>query len=353
MSGRKILYAFLILLLTSCGKQEAGTTTIGIIAPLTGEGATYGAAMKRGFDLAFKGSAGIELIYEDSRLSPKDGATAFQKLVSLNKTPIVYGAAASGVSAAIAPLANKAKVVLFSSISTSDTLSNAGDYFYRNVPRNALQGKTAAVFLAKDKNARSVAILNENDEYGVNLASSFKQEALRLGIKIVYEGSYLSTDIDFRTKLQAIKESGAEAIFVPGNYEETGIILKQADELDLNTIFVGGDGSYSPKLIEFAGKAAEGFYCTIMAINKDTQKYKTFEQKFINAYGKKPDVYDTYAYEAGLIVREALANGAGDLKSYLDGYSFDSFSGPLTFLNGDVNRLYGIEQIKDGEFSAL
>nr|VFJ67872.1 MAG: amino acid/amide ABC transporter substrate-binding protein, HAAT family [Candidatus Kentron sp. DK] len=352
MTGKKIIGIFLLVLLASCGKQEAGTTAIGIIAPLTGEGATYGAAMKRGFDLALKG-ASAKLIYEDSRLNPKDGASAFQKLVSLNKTPIIYGAAASGVSAAIAPLANKSKVVLFSSISTSDTLSDAGDYFYRNVPRNALQGKTAATFLAKDKGIQSVAILGENDEYGVNLASSFKQEAERLGLAIAYEGSYLSTDIDFRTKLQAIKESGAEAVFIPGNYEESGIILKQADELGLQALFIGGDGSYSPKLVAFAGQAAEGFYCTMMAIDRSTAKYKAFEKKFTDAYGKSPDVYDTYAYEAGLIIREAMEKQPDDMKSYLDNTSFDSFSGPLKFLSGDVDRLYGIEQIKEGKFSSL
>ncbi len=352
MYYKRIIWLFILFLLASCSSQD-NSTQIGIIAPLTGEGATYGAAMKRGFDLAFEGDDSINLIYEDSRLNAKDGTAAFKKLVSLNKVPIVYGAAASGVSAAIAPLANKAHVILFSSISTSDTLSNAGNYFYRNVPKNALQGKTAAMFLAKEKKVKSVAVLNENDEYGANLASSFKRNAMNLGIKIVYEGSYLSTDIDFRTKLQAIKGSGAEAVFIPGNYEETGIILKQANELNIKAIFIGGDGSYSPKLTEYAGEAAEGFFCTIMSVDKNNKLYKDFEKKFFATYGKEPDVYDTYAYEAGLILKEALIKGKENIKSYLDNNTFESFSGQLRFINGDVDRLYGIEQVNNGKFSSI
>jgi branched-chain amino acid transport system substrate-binding protein len=341
----------LALAVVACGQNQS-KQSIGVIAPLTGEGATYGASMKRGIELAMKDS-GIALIYEDDKLSPKDGVSAIQKLISLNKVSVIYGSAASSVTAAIVPIANQNKVVLFSSISTADSLNNAGPYFYRNVPANSIQGKTAAEFVANKIKGHSVAIFNKNDEYGTNLASSFRQQIQKLGVKIVYDSSYLPTDTDFRNQLLKIKNSGADVVFIPGNYQDTGIILKQASELGLHTVWIGGDGSYSPALIQYAGPAAEGFVCTIMAVDQMTSVYKDFEKLFQQTYNRKPDVYDTYAYEAGLILKEAILKGNGNYKGYLDSTAFQSFSGPLKFDRGQVSRSYGLVQVKNGQFVPL
>ena len=343
-----LLTVVLAFSIASCGQNEKNKS-IGVIAPLTGEGATYGASMKRGVELAMKGT-GINLIFEDDKLSAKDGVAAFQKLNSLDKVTLIYGSAASGVTAAIVPTANQNKVVLFSSISTSDTLDNAGPYFYRNVPANAIQGKTAAEFIVNKLNGKSVAIFNKNDEYGANLASSFRERIQVLGAKVVYDSAYQSTDTDFRNQLLKIKKSGADAAFIPGNYQDTGMILKQASELGIQTIWIGGDGSYSPSLIKYAGSSAEGFICTIMDVDKTTSMYKDFKKVFYTEYARDPDVYDTYAYEAGLILKETVLKGGGGYKEYLDGTTFQSFSGPLKFVNGQVNRSYGLFKIQDGNF---
>ncbi|MBV8977323.1 MAG: ABC transporter substrate-binding protein [Alphaproteobacteria bacterium] len=332
----------------SCG-QPTAQKSIGVVAPLTGEGATYGASMKRGIELAMEGS-GIKLIYEDDKLSPKDGVAAIQKLISLDNVSIVYGSAASGVTSAIVPIADQNKVVLFSSISTADSLNNAGPYFFRNVPANSIQGKTAAEFVANTLKGHTVAIFNKNDEYGTNLASSFRQHVRALGLQIAYDSSYQPTDTDFRNQLLKIKNAGVDAVFIPGNYQDTGIILKQASELGITAVWIGGDGSYSPSLLQYAGPAAEGFICTIMAVDQTTPMYKDFESRFLKAYGRKPDVYDTYAYEAGLILRQLVEKGGANYKQILDSTTFNSFSGPLKFVNGQVDRAYGLVQVKNGQF---
>jgi branched-chain amino acid transport system substrate-binding protein len=345
----KLFFATLLTWSFASYGQDQSKQSIGVIAPLTGEGATYGASMKRGIELAMKG-AGINLIYQDDKLSARDGVTAIQKLISLDKVSVIYGSAASSVTAAIVPIANQNKVVLFSSISTADSLSNAGPYFYRNVPANSIQGQTAAEFVAGKIKKLSIAIFNKNDEYGTNLASSFRQQIQKLGPKITYDSSYQPSETNFRNQLLKIKESGAEAVFIPGNYQDTGIILKQAVELGIHTVWIGGDGSYSPKLTEYAGPAAEGFICTIMAIDQTTGAYMDFAKLFSTEYRSEPDVYDTYAYEAGLILRETILKSGGDHKGYLDRTTFQSFSGPLKFDKGQVNRSYGLVEVKNGQF---
>jgi len=176
------LLSFPFLVLISCSKEQ-GIYKIGVIGPFTGEGATYGAAMKRGIELALEeinASGGINgnrlvAIYEDSKLLPKEGVNAFNKLVQIDKVPVIIGAAASRVTLAIAPLAQKNKVVLLSSISTSDSLRHVGDFIFRNVPPNSIQGKTAAYFIIQKLHKRKVAIFYKNDEYGSDLTKSFKK----------------------------------------------------------------------------------------------------------------------------------------------------------------------------------
>ncbi len=301
---------------------------------MTGEGATYGASMKRGFDLAFDGDPNYKLLYQDSKFDGKLAVTILEKYISVDKINVIYGEAASGVTLAMVPVSKKNKVIQFSSIATSDDLQKSSPYFFRNVPRNSIQGKTAAEFIFKNIKLSEAAILKDNDEYGLNLAKSFADYFKTYGGKIVLDETYNSGDKDFKTQLTKIKSSGVKAVFIPGNYAESAIILKQAKELGIKVAFIGGDGSYSPKLLETAGSSAEGFYCTIMGVDERNAFYNEFKSKFIAKFYQQPDVYDAYAYEAGIILRKAVSSVGDDpekIKNYLHQNTFSSLTGDLKF----------------------
>jgi branched-chain amino acid transport system substrate-binding protein len=342
------------LALAACDRGTQGDSRgteqkVGVVAPLTGEGATYGASMKRGFDLAFEGIPGVRVLYEDSHFQAKDGVAALTKLATVDRVKFVYGEAASGVTAAMVPVADSQKLVLFSSIASADTLSGVSKYFFRNMPRNAAQAETAATYL-KGKGVKRVAILNENDEYGVNLAKQFESQAASAGLEIVDRATYLNTDTDFRAVLTRIAGKKPDAVFMPGNYEESGMILRQAREVGLKALMMGGDGSYSPDLIKYAGPAAEGFVCMTMGIDRNSDKYKTFKDAFVRKYKVEPDGYDTYAYEAGLILREALEKGGEDIRGYLASHKFETFDGPRSFSGSDMVRPWGTAIVRGGKF---
>ena len=326
---------------------------IGVIAPLTGEGASYGQAMKRGFDLAFKGS-GVRLIYEDTMMDAKTAVTSATKLINSDHVTIILGEAASGVTMAVAPVAESNKVILFSSISSTDKLRYAGDFIFRNVPRNEIQGVTAANFIHSTLGSKKIALVADNDEYGANLSKSFKTRIKEIGGDIVTDEAYQKNIKDFRGIVEKIKTTGADVVFNPGNYEQTALLLKQLREAGLQIPLVGGDGSYSPELIKQAGAAAEGTYCTLMAADKKTSFYMKFFEAFKSEYGKDPDVYDAYAFEAASIIREAIEKKgitASVVRDYLYATTFDSLTGPLKFdSEGEVIRDYGIVQVRNAEF---
>jgi branched-chain amino acid transport system substrate-binding protein len=253
----------------------------------------------------------------------------------------------------MAPIAEENKVILFSSISTTDDLRKSGEYIFRNVPRNEIQGITAARFLVRKLGKLRIVILKKNDEYGTNLSRSFREEAKNLGGEILLDDAYQPGTGDFRTIIAKIKALDPQAVYIPGNYQEVAAFLKQAYESGLKTTFAGGDGSYSPELTKIAGNAADGSYYTIMAV-RHNDYYAHFRKLFVKKYGQDPDVYDAYAYEAASIILQAIKDvgyDASKIRDYLLTHSFDSLTGALKFdKDGEVEREYGIVQVQEQKF---
>ena len=125
---------FLVMLLVTafivgCGKKSAdgNVIKIGVIAPLTGNYAQYGTAVKEGVELkvdAINNAGGIngkkiELVIADSKGDVQESVNAFKKMVSQDKVSVVIGEVVSATSQAISGLAQQAKIPLISATATS------------------------------------------------------------------------------------------------------------------------------------------------------------------------------------------------------------------------------------------
>ena len=136
-----ILGIVISLGMLSCTKKEK-EIKIGAILPLTGDIAVYGQKMKNGIDLAVKhiNSKGgidgkqIKVLYEDDQGEPKASVAAVQKLITIEKIPVIIGGAISATALPTVPIADKKKVVLFSPAATTPKLSGMSRYFFRNWP---------------------------------------------------------------------------------------------------------------------------------------------------------------------------------------------------------------------------
>src|SRR3989344_5793688 len=66
---------------------QDGKIKIGFMAPLTGDAASYGQSIQRGFDLALKEAnmENIEVVYEDSKCDGKESVNAINKLINVNE----------------------------------------------------------------------------------------------------------------------------------------------------------------------------------------------------------------------------------------------------------------------------
>ena len=163
------LFVFSVFFTFSIAELNAAKkiVKIGFMAPLTGGAASYGLSIKKGVDLANKETGSkLQIVYEDSRCSGKDAVNAINKLVSIDKVSAIVCEVCSGATLAAAPIAERNKVVMISSSSTSPNITNAGVYIFRTVPSDALQGDFGAKYVFS-KGHRKLAILYSNEEYGM------------------------------------------------------------------------------------------------------------------------------------------------------------------------------------------
>ncbi|HZV69332.1 MAG TPA: ABC transporter substrate-binding protein [Saprospiraceae bacterium] len=355
-----VLITAFVMILSGCNnkdnKMQKEALRIGAIIPLTGEVATYGESLKKGFEMAVdEDSVRFEIIYEDSKADKNTGISAINKLISSDIVKFIFSDATSGVTLAIAPIAEKNKVILFDAIATSDAIIKSGDYVFRNAPSNFKQATKAVTFIIKDLNVRDIAIIYNQTDYGINLSEKFKSELDSLNIIPVFEASYQDGTVDFKTMLSNLKSSGAKTVFVPGNYEETANILKQARQIGITIPFVGTDGAYSPKLIEIAGSASDNFYLTMMGVDESSEMYQNYVLKYRSKYHTEPDVFSSYGYEAAKILFSSIkiaGYNSEKVKEYLYSNTFPSLTGKLNFdQDGEVIRDYVILKVINGSFS--
>lgn len=344
---------------------ESEEIKIGAIFPLTGEGAKYGEDAKLGIDLAVEeiNAAGgikgkkIQVVYEDSQAAPSQGVAAIQKLITVDKVPVIIGAMASSVTLAIAPIAEENKVVLLSPASSAATITEAGDYIFRNEFSDAYGGKAQAELTWDELGIRDVAILYVNNDYGVGVADTFKKTFESLGGNITAVEVFEQGATDFRTQLTKIKDSNPEAIFLIG-YKETILILKQAKELGIETQILSTPMFEDPEILEKVGDLAEGviyIYYGGFDPKSEEEQIKVFVSSFNEKYGREPGYYTALSYDATKIISVAIEKGGFNsegIKSALyDIKDYPGLTGSTSFdENGDVIKPVTLKTVKDGKF---
>ena len=313
---KKILFlmSMMALFVMSCGSKKADSNVIkiGVIAPLTGNYAQYGVAVKEGVELkvdAINNAGGIngkkiELVTADSKGDVQEAVNAFKKMVSQDKVNVVIGEVVSATSQAISGLAQQAKVPLISATATSLDVTKGKDFVFRTTFTDPYQG-TATAKYAKSKGIKSIAILtNSSNDYSVGIANAFKAQAAKDGITITEE-KYTNDDKDFKAILTKVKGQNPQAIFIPDYYNTIGLIISQAKDLGINAQYLGGDG-WDGIQTNF-GKVAEGaIFASQFAPDDKAENVQKFMKAYKAKYNKEPIMFAALGYDTVEIVETAL-----------------------------------------------
>ncbi|MBQ4051130.1 MAG: ABC transporter substrate-binding protein, partial [Oscillospiraceae bacterium] len=176
----------------------------------------------------------------------------------------------------------------------------------------------------------------------LGLAKSFTETFTAAGGEIVAEESYTTNDKDFSAILTNVKDKGAEVIFIPGYYQQVGLIIKQARELGIDLPVLGADGFDSPDLVALAGaeNLNDVYYSNHYSSLDQDPLVQDFIADFSAKYGQEPDAFNALGYDAAMLVCDALARtenlNSESLKEAMA--STEDFAGVTGTLSIDENH---------------
>jgi len=338
---------------------------IGAVLAQTDRGATYGKRALNGMLLAtdevnrrdfFRGHA-LRLIVEDSQSKATQALSAFQKLIDQDHVPVAVGFVLSDEVLSCAPVADRRKVVLFSTAAGSDKIKDAGDYVFRNRESAALQAEAIASACVKRFGIRQVGVLHSNSANGISYRDAFVSAAQRLGATIVGTVAYNEGKTDYRAEIQQIRAMGPAGVYLAGLDQELGLILKQSRELAFTPRFFASAGGVSQKLLEVAGSAAEGLVCATAPFDPTASepRVRAFADEYRRRFGSSPDFIAANSYDAVMLIADLVEGGARtgeEIKTALYGVrDYPGIGGNTTFDRfGEVAKPLQVVEVVSGEF---
>lgn len=311
--------------LTGCGgsKSADDTIKIGGLLEMTGGSASFGISSKNAIDLALKkvnekgvlGGKKLALVVADNKSEASEATNGMQKLISQDKVVAVIGPNLSSAAIAAGTINNASKVASITPMGTNPDVTvdpktqKTREYSFRTCFIDPFQGTVMANYAVKELNVKKAAILVDNtSDYAKGLSQFFKENFVKLGGAVVAEEAYLQKDTDFKATLTKIKATSPDFIYIPGYYQEVGLIVKQAREMGINVIMAGGDGWDSAKLPEIAGKKAlnNTMFSSLYSTDDASDLNKAFVAEYKKAYNTNPDVFAALAYDSALLVVKAI-----------------------------------------------
>jgi len=375
-----VVVLMLSVFMAGCGGDKASdenalpdTIKIGVFEPLTGANAAGGELEKQGIDLAYElypnvtingKEIPVELKYVDNKSDKIESANAARNLVDDFGANIVLGSWGSSNSIAAGPVFKEAQVPAIGTSCTNPLVTLGNEYYFRVCFIDPFQGKVMANYAFKEGGFKKIAVIQEvSNDYSVALAKIFMENFKQLtGDEncITSVGNYNTGDNDFSAQLTAIKDSDAQAIFFPGNFTESALIMKQARQLGITLPFLGGDTWETPEVIQIAGDAAEGavyssFYDPAAP---QTERTKEFLDAYAKKYGKDTLAagvtalgFDAYLLALDTIQRAGTVDGPTLRDTLAKTKDFEGSTGYITLdENGDAIKPAVIKTIQGGQF---
>jgi branched-chain amino acid transport system substrate-binding protein len=360
---KKILALITVLALCFCGTAFAGDASaikIGVIAPLTGNVAVYGSAVKSGVELFTKvtNDAGglkgrrVELVVYDDKGDPTEALNAYNRLVTADEVAAFIGPVTSSPTFGVAQASAADNVPGVTASATHPDVTSYGKHYFRACFEDPFQGGAMARFAFDKLSAKTAAIIYDvSSAYSTGLYESFKAAAEKAGLKVVAAESYTAGDVDFNAQITSIAKANPDVLFMPDYYNTIYLICSQARKAGLKSTFIGVDGANGVLSVEGADYSVfEGMYFPDHYFQDDPSPLvRDFLKNYEAAFGTPPqNSFAAMGYDAAAILFKAIEKAieagveiGADEKSYqaiidnMAATDLECVTGRITFENNN------------------
>ncbi len=334
-------------------RRQVDPRTIGAVLPLTGKYADIAQRTLRGLQLGLgiygADKSDLRLAVLDSEGNPDGARRAVERLVSEDHVIAVVGSLLSKTATSVASKADELGVPSIA-LSQKAGLTDIGDTVFRNSLTSEMQVRFLVRNAMEKMNLKRFAILYPNDAYGVEFANLFWDEVLARGGTVTAAQTYNSTETDFSGPIQRLvgkyyvedraneyktrltdwykkqKSLGArqkppddllppalgfDAIFIPDGVKALAQIAPTLTYYDVQNVKLLGTNLWnSDDLVRRTEKHLEGAVFVDSFLPSDQEFAGTrFYKEYQKIFGEPPGPFEAQAYDAGLILRQALASG--------------------------------------------
>ena len=346
MTSRFLKLAAVTAFGLSLGPASAeDTIPVGLVAPTSGSVAADGQQEVAGARFAVEeynkavgpGGKKVSLVVEDGECKPASSTAVAEKLITRSQVVALAGAFCSSATKAVQPISEKYGVPLVNGISSDPSLTNpVRPWFFRTKIHNGIRAKYFAKFIAEDAKLKKLVALAIDDDFGRSAVTSFTPVLKQYGTEFLTVRYFKHGEVNYVSMLNAVKSSGADGLFVVGEAQDGGLILKQYRQLGLNLPVMALGSFNTPEFFNVAGDAGDGVYnAEVWGYGVDNPAAQGFARAWQQANGGAyPGLYAMSGYVELKTILEAIAKGGADrarIKSTLETLRWQSPIGPITF----------------------
>ncbi len=294
---------------------ECTNVSLGFLGPLTGPAAFLGQEQvswlrfgvqryNRANGTRFKVANG------DTQLKAPVARTVARRFVADRKIMAVIGGSESQAVRVSGNLFEKAGLASISGSATAVDLTRGRPYttFYRVVPNDAVQAPQIVAFVAGNLNAKSVVVIDSQDDYSVPLATSVLSGLRKRNVATARE-SVSADDTDFSSIVANVGSDVDVVVFATQVATAANTLSNQLREQGKKAIVFGTDGAYSPSQF----KPRSGYVSVFAPDLHFDRKARALIREY-NRYSKNKSFgsFGPATYMAGLVALTAATRACGD-----------------------------------------
>ena len=282
---------------------------IGTIQDLSGPLAGYGKQARAGMQMAIEeinemgGIHGrkIKLLVEDSGYDPKKAVLAAQKLVNQNKIFMMVGHLGTAQNLAAMPVQFEKNVINFYPVTAAREMYEPFHKLkYAFAATYYDQMKAATPKLVKEKGAKKVCSMYQDDEFGLEVQRGAEDGLKAIGVTMAEKTTFKRGATDFSSQMAKLKAAECDMVVLGTIIRETIGGIGTARKLGYNPVFLASSAAYTDLIHKLGGKAMDGLYAAMTVQNPylddASQPIRFWANKYKTAFNEDPAVFSVYGY---------------------------------------------------------
>lgn len=360
--------------------QTQGVTrdeiVVGSLLDLSGPLAGFGKQLRAGMMLRVEelneqgGVQGrtLRLIIEDDGYDPRKAVLGAQKLVNQDRIFAMIAHLGTAPNMAAMPIQFEKNVINFFPITAAREMYEPLHRLkYAFAATYYDQIRHAAPVLAKEKGAKKICTVYQDDEFGLEILRGAEAGLKAAGMSIAEKTTYKRGATDFSSQVARMKAADCDFVVLGTVIRETIGVIGQSRKTGFNPTFLGSNAAYTELIHKLGGKAMDGLYATntvqVPYLDDASQPLRFWANKYKTKYGDDPSVFSVYGYLAIDTFVRAVDQAGPNLTTDAFVKAMDTMSipgdifgsAPMTFsptkhLGSNAARL---SQIQNGQWKVI